>query len=53
MESKRAPDEGHPRSARIKGATLKVYAGAPHGITDTHKDQLGADLPAFLSGKDA
>jgi hypothetical protein len=21
---------------------------APHGITDTHKDQLGADLLAFL-----
>jgi hypothetical protein len=26
---------------------LKVYPGAPHGITDTHKDQLSADLLAF------
>jgi non-heme chloroperoxidase len=31
-----------------KGATLKVYPGAPHGITDTHKDQLNADLLAFV-----
>jgi non-heme chloroperoxidase len=36
-------------SARIiKHATLKVYPGAPHGLTDTHKDQLNADLLAFL-----
>lgn len=32
----------------IPHATLKVYPGAPHGITDTHKDQLNADLLAFL-----
>lgn len=31
----------------IPHAELKVYAGAPHGITDTHKDQLNADLLAF------
>jgi non-heme chloroperoxidase len=37
------------RSARlIKGATLKVYAGAPHGLADTHKAQLNDDLLAFL-----
>jgi len=35
----------------IKGATLKVYPGAPHGITDTHKDQLNADLLAFVQSK--
>ena len=35
-------------AALIDGAALKVYAGAPHGITDTHKEQLGADLLAFL-----
>src|SRR4051812_21771710 len=29
-------------------ATLKVYPGAPHGVTDTHKEQLGNDLLAFL-----
>jgi non-heme chloroperoxidase len=32
----------------IPDAKLLVYEGAPHGITDTHKDQLGADLLAFL-----
>ena len=32
----------------VKNATLKVYSGAPHGLTDTHKDQLNADLLAFL-----
>jgi len=31
----------------VKNATLKIYPGAPHGITDTHKDQLNADLLAF------
>ncbi|RIL06804.1 MAG: alpha/beta hydrolase [Proteobacteria bacterium] len=31
----------------VKGATLKVYPGAPHGMTDTHKDPLSADLLAF------
>jgi non-heme chloroperoxidase len=31
-----------------KNSTLKVYPGAPHGLTDTHKDQLNADLLAFL-----
>lgn len=32
----------------IKSATLKIYAGAPHGLADTHKDKLNADLLAFL-----
>ncbi len=32
----------------VKGAKLIVYPGAPHGITDTHKAQLGNDLLAFL-----
>lgn len=36
-------------SARlIKGAELKIYEGGPHGITDTHKNQLNADLLAFI-----
>jgi non-heme chloroperoxidase len=35
-------------SKLIRRATLKVYAGAPHGIPSTHKDQLNADLLAFL-----
>jgi non-heme chloroperoxidase len=38
-------------SARlVAGAELKVYPGAPHGLTDTHKAQLNADLLAFLAG---
>ena len=37
------------RSAKIiQGATLKVYPRAPHGPGATHKDQLNADLLAFL-----
>ncbi|MGZ8907016.1 MAG: alpha/beta hydrolase, partial [Methylobacter sp.] len=32
----------------IKNATLKVYPGGPHGLADTHKDQLNTDLLAFL-----
>jgi non-heme chloroperoxidase len=36
-------------SARlVKNAKLVVYPKAPHGITDTHPDQLNADLLAFL-----
>ena len=35
-------------AALIKGSTLKIYPGAPHGLTDTHKDQLNADLLEFL-----
>lgn len=34
----------------IKGAQLKVYAGAPHGFAVTHADTLNADLLAFLQG---
>ncbi len=33
----------------IQNSTLKVYPGASHGIADTHKDQLNADLLAFLT----
>ena len=37
------------RSAKlIKNSTLKIYPGAPHGLADTHKDQLNNDLLAFL-----
>jgi non-heme chloroperoxidase len=33
----------------VKGARLIEYAGAPHGITDTHKDRLNQDLLDFIS----
>ena len=39
---------GRASAKLVKGSTLKVYPGAPHGITDTHKDQLNADLLAFI-----
>ena len=32
----------------VTQATLVVYPGAPHGLTDTHQEQLNADLLAFL-----
>jgi non-heme chloroperoxidase len=37
-------------SKLVKGATLKVYPGAPHGIPSTMKGQINADLLAFLKG---
>jgi hypothetical protein len=40
---------GKASAALIEGAQLKVYPGAPHGITDTHKEQLGADLLEVLN----
>ena len=42
-------DDAAKLSAKIvKNATLKVYAGAPHGMCSTHVDQVNADLLAFL-----
>jgi non-heme chloroperoxidase len=32
----------------IKGATLKVYPGAPHGMCSTLKDQVNAELLGFI-----
>jgi pimeloyl-ACP methyl ester carboxylesterase len=37
----------------IKGSKLVVYPGAPHGLPDTHKDELNADLLAFVKSIDA
>jgi non-heme chloroperoxidase len=34
----------------IKNAALKVYPGAPHGLTITHKDTFNDDLLAFAKG---
>ena len=36
------------QSRLVKGATLKVYKGAPHGLCTTHKHQVNEDLLAFL-----
>jgi non-heme chloroperoxidase len=32
----------------IPGATLKVYPGAPHGLTATHQDRFNEDLLTFI-----
>jgi non-heme chloroperoxidase len=37
-------------SKLVKGSTLKIYPGFDHGMCSTHKDQINADLLAFLKG---
>jgi non-heme chloroperoxidase len=34
----------------VKGAVLKIYKGAPHGMCTTLKDDVNADLFAFIQG---
>jgi non-heme chloroperoxidase len=34
----------------VPDATLKVYPGAPHGLTGPHEQEFNADLLAFLGG---
>lgn len=50
-----ADDQAVPIEARalrssklVKNAKLVVYPGAPHGLTETHKERLNTDLPEFL-----
>lgn len=38
-------------SKLIKNAKLKVYKGGSHGICSINKDQINADLLAFVGGK--
>jgi non-heme chloroperoxidase len=33
----------------VKGATLKVYSGAPHGMPSTLKDRVNEELLAFIA----
>ncbi|MGO8983280.1 MAG: alpha/beta fold hydrolase [Terriglobales bacterium] len=35
-------------SKLVKGATLKVYKGLPHGMCSTNKDQINDELLAFF-----
>ena len=37
-------------AALVKGSTLKVYPGAPHGMCSTLKNRVNADLLAFIRG---
>jgi non-heme chloroperoxidase len=39
---------GRAAAKLVKNAKLIVYAGAPHGLADTHKDRLNQDLLDFL-----
>jgi non-heme chloroperoxidase len=39
----------HAAAERVQNAELIVYPGAPHGLTDTHKDRLNQDLLDFLA----
>ena len=36
----------------VKGATLKIYPGAPHGLCSTLKDQVNNELLEFLKRRD-
>jgi non-heme chloroperoxidase len=38
----------HAAKKLVPHAELKVYAGAPHGLAETHKERLNQDLLAFL-----
>jgi non-heme chloroperoxidase len=35
----------------VKGATLKVFPGLPHGMCTTHKDQINAELLSFIKAE--
>ena len=39
---------GSRSSELIKGAILKVYPGAPHGLMSTHQQQFNSDLLEFI-----
>ena len=41
-------DSAYLSAKLVKGATLKVISGAPHGMCSTHKDQINAELLAFF-----
>lgn len=41
-------DSAYLSAKLVKGATLKVIAGAPHGMCSTLKDQINSELLAFF-----
>lgn len=41
----------HASAKLIADATMKIYRGGPHGLADTRKDMLNADLLAFVKSK--
>ena len=42
---------GELAAKQIKGATLKVYKGAPHGLPVTHQEQFNKDLLEFAGAE--
>ncbi len=40
----------HAASRLVKDSTLKIYRGGPHGLADVRRDELNADLLAFIGG---
>lgn len=45
-------EDSGPLSAKLlRNATLRTYAGLPHGMPTTHADIINADLLAFIEGK--
>ncbi|WP_028568770.1 alpha/beta fold hydrolase [Salinispora tropica] len=42
-------NSAHEAHEIVADSTLKVYPGGPHGITDTHKQQLNNDLLTFVN----
>lgn len=41
---------GRAAAKLVKNSKLIEYAGAPHGLTDTHKEQFNKDMLAFIKG---
>lgn len=41
-------NSGKAAAAQVKDSKLIVYPGAPHGLTDTHKERFNQDLLDFL-----
>jgi non-heme chloroperoxidase len=39
---------GQLQAKLVKGAVLKVYTGAPHGLTTTHSEKVNDDLLEFI-----
>jgi non-heme chloroperoxidase len=36
-------------AALVPDATVKIYPGAPHAMTTTHKDRVNQDLLSFIT----
>ncbi|MGJ7485991.1 alpha/beta fold hydrolase [Variovorax sp. LT2P21] len=43
-------DAGVLSAKLVKGSTLKIYPGYPHGMFKTHADVINADLLSFIKG---